>query len=192
MPSVGCCTKRAAPASWSGTGSWLDQPGCAAGSTLSIARRLAARRYGGEIMVTVRPLEQTDHADWRRLWTAYLEFYNTTVSEEVYATTWHRLIHRRRIRAKRADRADRRQAGRTDPLPLSPHLLVAGQQLLSAGSLRRPGDTRQGRRPGAHRGRAGGRRQARHRQRLLDDPRNQRHRPQALRQRGEKDGVHRV
>jgi GNAT superfamily N-acetyltransferase len=43
-------------------------------------------------MVTVRPLEQTDHADWRRLWTAYLEFYNTTVSEEVYATTWMRLF----------------------------------------------------------------------------------------------------
>jgi GNAT superfamily N-acetyltransferase len=46
----------------------------------------------GEMMVTVRPLEQTDHADWRRLWTAYLEFYKTKVSEEVYATTWKRLF----------------------------------------------------------------------------------------------------
>jgi GNAT superfamily N-acetyltransferase len=43
-------------------------------------------------MVTVRPLQQSDHADWRRLWTAYLEFYNTKLSEEVYATTWKRLF----------------------------------------------------------------------------------------------------
>ena len=43
-------------------------------------------------MVTVRPLEQADHAEWRRLWTAYLEFYNTTVLEEVYQTTWKRLF----------------------------------------------------------------------------------------------------
>jgi GNAT superfamily N-acetyltransferase len=42
--------------------------------------------------VTVRPLEQSDHADWRRLWTAYLEFYETTVPEEVYAATWQRLF----------------------------------------------------------------------------------------------------
>ena len=36
-------------------------------------------------MVEVRPLEQSDHADWRRLWTAYLEFYNTKLGDEVYA-----------------------------------------------------------------------------------------------------------
>ncbi|NGO49580.1 GNAT family N-acetyltransferase [Allomesorhizobium camelthorni] len=42
--------------------------------------------------ITVRPLEQSDHADWRRLWTAYLEFYETTVPEEVYQTTWERLF----------------------------------------------------------------------------------------------------
>lgn len=40
----------------------------------------------------IRPLQQTDHADWRRLWTAYLEFYKSTVPEEVYATTWQRLF----------------------------------------------------------------------------------------------------
>lgn len=43
-------------------------------------------------MVTVRALEQADHADWRRLWTAYLEFYKTRLGEEVYATTWQRLF----------------------------------------------------------------------------------------------------
>ena len=42
--------------------------------------------------VTVRPLQASDQEDWRRLWTAYLVFYETTVPEEVYATTWKRLF----------------------------------------------------------------------------------------------------
>ena len=42
--------------------------------------------------VTVRPLEASDQADWRRLWTAYLTFYETTVPEEVYESTWRRLF----------------------------------------------------------------------------------------------------
>jgi GNAT superfamily N-acetyltransferase len=42
--------------------------------------------------IIVRPLQESDHADWRRLWTAYLEFYKTTVPEEVYRTTWKRLF----------------------------------------------------------------------------------------------------
>ena len=42
--------------------------------------------------LTIRPLQQSDHADWRQLWTEYLVFYKTTVSEEVYATTWQRLF----------------------------------------------------------------------------------------------------
>jgi GNAT superfamily N-acetyltransferase len=42
--------------------------------------------------IAVRPLEQADHAEWRRLWTAYLTFYKTSVPEEVYATTWKRLF----------------------------------------------------------------------------------------------------
>ena len=42
--------------------------------------------------ITIRPLEQSDHADWRRLWTAYLTFYEATVSEDVYQTTWKRLF----------------------------------------------------------------------------------------------------
>ncbi len=42
--------------------------------------------------LTIRPLEQADHAEWRRLWTAYLEFYKTSVPEEVYRTTWERLF----------------------------------------------------------------------------------------------------
>ena len=41
--------------------------------------------------VTIRPLAQADHADWRRLWTDYLTFYESSVSEEIYALTWKRL-----------------------------------------------------------------------------------------------------
>lgn len=42
--------------------------------------------------LTIRPLEQSDHADWRRLWTDYLVFYETSVSDEVYETSWKRLF----------------------------------------------------------------------------------------------------
>jgi GNAT superfamily N-acetyltransferase len=42
--------------------------------------------------LVVRPLEEGDHAVWRELWTAYLVFYKTSVSEEVYRTTWKRLF----------------------------------------------------------------------------------------------------
>lgn len=40
----------------------------------------------------IRPLRPEDHAEWHRLWTAYLAFYNTSVPEEVYATTFARLL----------------------------------------------------------------------------------------------------
>jgi GNAT superfamily N-acetyltransferase len=42
--------------------------------------------------VTVRALEKADRDEWRRLWTAYLEFYKAKVSEEVYEATWKRLF----------------------------------------------------------------------------------------------------
>lgn len=42
--------------------------------------------------VVVRPLQQSDQAAWRDLWTAYLVFYEATVSEDVYRTTWERLF----------------------------------------------------------------------------------------------------
>lgn len=43
-------------------------------------------------MTSIRPLRAGDEADWRRLWTGYLEFYHTSVPEEVYATTFARLL----------------------------------------------------------------------------------------------------
>ncbi|GGD20547.1 GNAT family N-acetyltransferase [Aureimonas glaciei] len=42
--------------------------------------------------VLIRPLAAADEAEWRRLWTGYLRFYETTVPEEVYATTFARLL----------------------------------------------------------------------------------------------------
>ncbi len=42
--------------------------------------------------LVVRPLQESDRAEWDRLWTAYLEFYETSVSEEVYDSTFARLL----------------------------------------------------------------------------------------------------
>jgi GNAT superfamily N-acetyltransferase len=41
---------------------------------------------------TIRPLRSSDEADWRRLWTGYLQFYQTSVAEPVYASTFARLL----------------------------------------------------------------------------------------------------
>jgi GNAT superfamily N-acetyltransferase len=43
-------------------------------------------------MVEVRRIEARDEAEWRRLWRAYLAFYETQVPEEVYATTFARIL----------------------------------------------------------------------------------------------------
>jgi len=42
-------------------------------------------------MVAIRPLTAADEPEWRRLWTAYLAFYRTSVSEDVYRTTFARI-----------------------------------------------------------------------------------------------------
>lgn len=40
----------------------------------------------------IRPLERGDEAEWRRLWTAYLEFYESSVPKEVYASSFERML----------------------------------------------------------------------------------------------------
>ncbi|MEM1064254.1 MAG: GNAT family N-acetyltransferase [Pseudomonadota bacterium] len=40
----------------------------------------------------IRPLTENDEAAWRRLWSAYLEFYETEVSPVIYATYFKRLL----------------------------------------------------------------------------------------------------
>ena len=42
--------------------------------------------------VSIRPLKQQDEIQWRRLWTAYLKFYDTALDEEVYKTSFARLL----------------------------------------------------------------------------------------------------
>jgi GNAT superfamily N-acetyltransferase len=42
--------------------------------------------------VTVRPLEAGDHEAWAALWRCYLAFYETSVTDEVRAVTWARLL----------------------------------------------------------------------------------------------------
>ena len=42
--------------------------------------------------VVIRPLAAADEAEWRRLWTASLDFYEASVSEAVYATSFARML----------------------------------------------------------------------------------------------------
>lgn len=42
--------------------------------------------------LTIRPLAAQDAEAWRALWTGYLTFYETTLPEAVYASTWKRLL----------------------------------------------------------------------------------------------------
>ncbi len=42
--------------------------------------------------ILIRPLTLKDHAQWRALWTGYLTYYESTVSEDVYETTFARLL----------------------------------------------------------------------------------------------------
>ncbi|GAB5389425.1 MAG: GNAT family N-acetyltransferase [Alphaproteobacteria bacterium] len=42
--------------------------------------------------LTIRPLHPDDKDDWRRLWHGYLTFYQTELPDEVYASTFARLL----------------------------------------------------------------------------------------------------
>lgn len=42
--------------------------------------------------LVIRPLEAGDEQDWRRLWKAYLAFYETELPETIYGLTWKRLL----------------------------------------------------------------------------------------------------
>jgi GNAT superfamily N-acetyltransferase len=44
------------------------------------------------VTATIRPLARADEAEWRRLWTGYLRFYESEVSEEVYRAHFDRLL----------------------------------------------------------------------------------------------------
>ncbi len=40
----------------------------------------------------IRPLERADWSEWRRLWQAYLLFYETELSSDIYETYFNRLL----------------------------------------------------------------------------------------------------
>lgn len=42
--------------------------------------------------LTIRPLEARDEQAWRKLWHGYLAFYETSLPEKVYDTTFARLL----------------------------------------------------------------------------------------------------
>ncbi|MDX1784847.1 MAG: GNAT family N-acetyltransferase [Roseovarius sp.] len=42
--------------------------------------------------ISIRPLREDDHADWLRLWTAYLDFYETELPQDVIETAFSRLL----------------------------------------------------------------------------------------------------
>ena len=42
--------------------------------------------------VRIRPLRHADGSEWERLWTGYLDFYETKVAPEVYDSTFARLL----------------------------------------------------------------------------------------------------
>ena len=42
--------------------------------------------------VTIRPIVPADRADWDRLWTGYLSFYETTLPETTFDTAFDRLL----------------------------------------------------------------------------------------------------
>jgi len=42
--------------------------------------------------ILIRPLQAGDEPSWRRLWTAYLEFYETELPEEVFVSSFARML----------------------------------------------------------------------------------------------------
>ena len=42
-------------------------------------------------MPTIRPIEPSDRAEWGRLWTGYLEYYETVLPPAIYDTAFARL-----------------------------------------------------------------------------------------------------
>ncbi|AOK31260.1 MULTISPECIES: GNAT family N-acetyltransferase [Burkholderia] len=59
-------------------------------SAQAAARPHAGHPHAGA-GIAIRPLDVRDEATWRELWRGYQAFYETALSEAVFATTWARL-----------------------------------------------------------------------------------------------------
>ena len=46
-------------------------------------------------MVVIRAMSLDERAIWEELWTGYLDFYNTKISQETKSVTWARLANRK-------------------------------------------------------------------------------------------------
>lgn len=44
------------------------------------------------MQIKIAPVRAEDQATWRALWTGYLEFYESSVSDDVYQSTFKRLL----------------------------------------------------------------------------------------------------
>ena len=42
--------------------------------------------------IDIRPLAERDEEDWRRLWRGYLDFYETSVPDAVYDSSFQRML----------------------------------------------------------------------------------------------------
>ena len=42
--------------------------------------------------LNIRPINADDETEWRRLWTAYLDYYKSSVPEEVYRSSFDRML----------------------------------------------------------------------------------------------------
>ena len=47
--------------------------------------------------LSIRDLQKSDHDRWKQLWTAYLRFYETNVSESVYFTAFESLTSKNKF-----------------------------------------------------------------------------------------------
>jgi GNAT superfamily N-acetyltransferase len=48
--------------------------------------------YNAGMNLEIRPLVAADEPEWRRLWTLYLEYYESSVAEVVYQTSFARML----------------------------------------------------------------------------------------------------
>ena len=85
--------------------------------------------------VEIRPLRQNERTEWDALWTAYLDFYKTSVPMQTYDTTWSRLHDPAEPMGLLGAYVDG-NLKRHRALSLSPLVLDDRQLLLSAGFVR--------------------------------------------------------
>lgn len=61
-------------------------------SVLPSWRGVSSDKQMSGITCSIRPITQNDEPAWRTLWGAYLDFYQTRLREEIYRTSFARLL----------------------------------------------------------------------------------------------------